>query len=339
MTRSGLELCQFSDESLYLPGADLWLDAPQPRARAFVSHAHTDHLGLGPNGEAHTLVMCTPETGGLIAALMPYGAPVPPIAPLPLHHSTEIGDCRLTALPSGHILGSAMLLVESGRGRLLYAGDVRLSGSVTCPPAEPAHADHLIVEDTFGALDATFAAASDGARRVLEFCRDAQDRGQTPVLVTTSNCGKAQDMVAALAGAGLRVGLQPKLFRCTEAYRELGVPLTGYAKVKLADRGGGIPCDEVDCILVTCGFLNFKPDLADYVDNPSMALVSGWAAQDDERRDYDAAIPWSDHASRDDLLHLIRLVSPSLVWTFAGQGALARDLRAQGIEARHLGGI
>lgn len=332
------ELCQFLDESLFLPGADLWLDASRPRPRGFVSHAHTDHLGLGPDGEAHDLVLCTPETAGLIPALMPYGATLPSIETLPLRRGVQAGDCRLTALPSGHILGSAMLLVESDRGRLLYAGDVRLSGSATCPPAEPTHADHLIIEDTFGALDATFAAASAGARRVLEFCREAQDRGQTPVLVTTSNCGKAQDMVAALTGAGLRVGLQPKLFRCTEAYRQLGVPLAGYAKVKLSDRGGGIPCDEVDCILITCGFLEFNPDLDDYVDNPSLALVSGWAAGD-EAHDFDAAIPWSDHASREDLHEFVRRVNPSVVWTFAGEGALARDLRARGIQARHLGGI
>ncbi|HOS93936.1 MAG TPA: hypothetical protein PLD23_19765 [Armatimonadota bacterium] len=338
MARRCADLCQFVDESLYLPGADLWLDASRPRPRAFVSHAHTDHLGLSPDGGSHALVLCTPETGRLIAALMPYGAPVPPIEALPLHHTIQCGGVRLTALPSGHILGGAMLLVESHRGRLLFAGDVRLSGSVTCPPAETVEADHLIIEDTFGALHASFAPASDGARRVLEFCRDAQDRGQTPVLVTTSNCGKAQDMVAALSAAGLRVGLQPKLFRCTEAYRELGVPLTGYAKVRLSDRGGGVRCDEVDCILVTCGFLDYNPDLDHHVDNPSMALVSGWAA-DDEAHHFDAAIPWSDHASREDLHEFVRRVNPSLVWTFAGEGALARELRAMGVKARHLGSL
>jgi phosphoribosyl 1,2-cyclic phosphodiesterase len=32
------------DNGLHLPALDLWLDAHLPRARAFVSHGHADHI-------------------------------------------------------------------------------------------------------------------------------------------------------------------------------------------------------------------------------------------------------------------------------------------------------
>src|SRR3954464_8002557 len=88
---------------LKLIASDLYLDSRQSRALCFVSHAHTDHLG------PHLHAICTPATAKLAErrqeiqrhTLLDYFA----------QHELD-RDMRLTLLPAGHILGSAMLHVE-----------------------------------------------------------------------------------------------------------------------------------------------------------------------------------------------------------------------------------
>ena len=49
-------------EDLYVPGADLWLDPHRHKPRAFVSHAHGDHIGR------HKISWATRETAALMRA-------------------------------------------------------------------------------------------------------------------------------------------------------------------------------------------------------------------------------------------------------------------------------
>lgn len=143
-------LCEYRDGGLYVPGLDCWLNSSKPRRRGFISHAHTDHYA------AHEAVICTPETAAMLAYVKPFEETLPPIRPLHLGRAIQHGDIQATLLPSGHILGAAMMYIARGGDSLLYSGDVRPSGSATTPPAQVVSADHLIVEDTFGALDEEF---------------------------------------------------------------------------------------------------------------------------------------------------------------------------------------
>lgn len=316
-------LCALQEGGLFVAKLGCWLDSGRPRPKCFVSHAHTDHYA------AHETIVCTPETGAMLWLLCPYGEPPPPHKPLAYHRIVGPEDARTQLLPSGHILGAAMLHVAGEGASLLYAGDVRPSGSATTPPAEPVAADHLIVEDTFGALDEEFVGPAEGAARVVEFCRQAREEGATPVLVTLSNCGKAQDMMLALSQAGMTAAVQSKIWRFAEVYRRFGVPLRGYRRL---DPNAPV---EADVVIVTRAFLGYH-DLRLNMPKPRFALVSGWAASPDAQ-EFDAAIPWSDHASRSELLQFIEAVNPKVVWTFAGEGKLLPELRAAGREARHLG--
>ncbi len=315
-------LCQYQG-GLYVPALDLWLDDTQPHRRGFISHAHTDHYA------AHETIICTPETAEMLNLVKPFGEELPPCRPMATGRTVQHNGAHVTLLPSGHILGAAMLHVEAGGTSVLYSGDVRPAGSLTAPPAQVLCADHLIVEDTFGDLEQSFVTPREGGERVVAFCTEALAMGATPIVVTTGNCGKAQEMTLALAEAGLTTALQPKIFHFARTYERLGIPLRGYAKL-----APGEPAGQV--VVVTRAYLEHN-DLQEWIPRPRYALVSGWAASD-EARDYDAAIPWSDHASRQELLAFIEAVNPSLVWTFAGSGRLAEELRAAGREARHLGG-
>jgi putative mRNA 3-end processing factor len=63
----------------------------------------------------------------------------------------ETNKARITLYPAGHILGSAMLFVESEEGSVLYTGDYKTPPSPASEGFEiPDHADHFITEATFG---------------------------------------------------------------------------------------------------------------------------------------------------------------------------------------------
>jgi len=313
---------RLDDGGLHVPGLDWWLDATEPRDVGFISHAHSDHIAR------HERIVCTPETAALLAVW--FDAPVLPCEQLGYDDWRTLGDVRARLLPSGHILGAAMVHVEAPSGSALYAGDVRLGGSQTCPPARLARADLLVIEDTFGAVDEPLLDSRAAAEAMLDLVRRHRERGRTPVLVTLSNCGKAQDAVAALCAAGFAPALQTKLWRFTEAYRKLGRVTGGYRRL-LHGR-----MNDCDVCLVTRAYLGFQDgDLSAMVADPVYILLSGWAATD-ERLGYDESVPWSDHASREELLDIVRAVAPREVWTFAGTGRLARELSAAGMAARHL---
>ena len=59
MTRNPIEVVY--DGGIYLPEVDLWLDAHRRKPRAFVSHAHADHVA------AHTLSLCSTTNKRILA--------------------------------------------------------------------------------------------------------------------------------------------------------------------------------------------------------------------------------------------------------------------------------
>src|SRR4051794_32501259 len=113
-------------DDLKLRGVDLYLDSRQSRAHCFVSHAHSDHIAV------HGRAIATPVT----TALAEYRIGEQNVTSLAYHEAHQMdADTRLTLLPAGHVLGSAMLHVTRPEGSLLYTGDFKLRESLTVPAA------------------------------------------------------------------------------------------------------------------------------------------------------------------------------------------------------------
>src|SRR5256885_5695853 len=128
-------------DDLKLSGTELYLDSRSPRARCFVSHAHSDHLG------EHEEALATPAT----RALAEYRIGVRRVTELP--YDLDFDFCpqtRLRLLPAGHVHGSAMVHVTRPEGTLLYTGDFKLRECLTVERARTAEADVLVMESTFG---------------------------------------------------------------------------------------------------------------------------------------------------------------------------------------------
>ena len=117
---------------------------PKP-GLVFVSHAHSDHTAR------HREVVLTQPTSQFMKLRL-GGRRLEHV--LPFWEAREFGSngsrFRLTLLPAGHILGSAMALVEAGGERLLYTGDFKLRPGAAAEVCELQPADILVMETTFG---------------------------------------------------------------------------------------------------------------------------------------------------------------------------------------------
>jgi len=318
---------RYEEGGLRLPRLGLGLDLPRRRAgaeRVFISHAHTDHLG------AHGEVILTAPTARFMQArlggqrrqhVLAFGVPAQFDGPDSAY--------RVTLHPAGHILGSAMALVEAGGESLLYTGDFKLRPGLAAEPCQPLRAEVLLMETTFGRPEFRFPPAEQVWARIVEFCRDTLAAGKTPVLLGYS-LGKSQELLCGLGRASLPVMLHPRVHELTKLFAELGQRLPPYeAFAPNAARG--------KVLLLPTGASAGK--WLGEVGPVRTAVCTGWALEPSCRFRYgtDAAFPLSDHADFAELLELVEGVAPKRVLTVHGFAAdFAQSLRDLGWDAHAL---
>lgn len=315
---------QFTRAGIHLPQLGLWLDARKRTRgpdRGFVSHAHADHLG------AHDEVMLTEATALFMRTRLPGRRQ---------EHQLEFGartefqfgqeTFHLTALPAGHILGSAMAFIEWRGETLLYTGDFKLRPSLAAEKPEACCADTLIMETTFGLPRYQFPSEETVRADIVKFCREVLADGATPVLYGYS-LGKSQEILRGLEGAGLSVMLQRDVRKMTKLYEKLGINFPAHEAFEPETARGKV-------IIAPPNSLKTMQKVA--LGPMRSAAITGWAMDSScrYRSGTDAAFPLSDHADHDGLLELVKRVQPKKVFTVHGfTREFAQTLRAQGVDA------
>jgi DNA ligase-1 len=309
---------QFRD-GIYLPQLDWWLDAHQPVARSFVSHAHSDHTAL------HREILCSAGTARLMQARLP-GERTEHI--LPFEQTERFSeDCAVTLYPAGHIFGSAQILLNhAAHGSLLYTGDFKLRRGLSAEPCATPHAETVIMETTFGRPQYVFPPTDQVLRDIAHFCRECLDDGQVPVLFGYS-LGKSQELLSGLAAAQLPVMLHPQTHRLTQVYEQLGLHFPPYREFEHANVSGHV---------VICPPQARDSTFVRKIPRARTAVITGWAIDPTViyRYQCDAGFPLSDHADFPDLLRFVDAVNPKRVLTVHGFTTdFAQTLRERGIEA------
>lgn len=290
------------------------LDRPGEKHEAIVlSHAHADHAVR----KGH--ILASPETARLMEVR--YG--VKDVEIIDYKTPRSIGSMTVTLLPSGHILGSSQVLVETAQTSLLYSGDIKLRQGYSCRPINIPRAEHLILEATFGKHTYQWPRQETIENQVFDFIAASQGEGYVPVFLAYS-LGKSQELLALMARRKVRVWVSKTVYQMSKVYEEFGISLGNYEPY----------ADET----YIPGVLVIPSQKAKYlrVKNPHFATVSGWAVS---RRFNRGAfqIPLSDHADFGELLRYVDKVSPRKVWTTHGFAReLASALRHRGYDARPL---
>jgi len=112
----------------------------------------------------------------------------------------DAGDWQVTLFPAGHVLGAAMILLDTPDGTLLVSGDVSLAPQRTVSPAAPPRrrVDALILESTYGNRLHSVRAAEE--ERLLAQVAAVLARGGH-CLIPTFALGRAQEVLLILAEA------------------------------------------------------------------------------------------------------------------------------------------
>ncbi len=314
MTAAAPPRLRFLPEGIEVEHGLLWLDAQKPKPLGLVTHAHGDHVAR------HKTILCTPETAALVRKRQGPGAE---FLECRCGESVTVGDLKVTLLHAGHILGSAMALIEGAGGSVLYTGDVRPEGGLTCSPAEFRHADVLVTECTFGRPDHRLPPADETRAEIVAWVHSELESGRTATLLAYA-LGKGQEMLALLTRAGIPVAAHGTIWNLTDIYRQFGYSFPGSRK--LTGKG-----QRRAAILVPPRYLN----VTEVKKNAPLAVaaVTGWSGRARSNR-VERVFPLSDHADYDGLIKVAQSVNPKKIYTLHGYAReFAQDLRERGYDA------
>lgn len=287
-------------QGIFLPDFNISLDGNHPDANyTFVSHAHADHL---PRGKECKSVSSAPT-----AALMKLRGFSGSQEIMEFLKPRDFGSYTITLYPAGHILGSAMIFLESDAGSLLYTGDYRTPPS---PASEgfsiPDHADIFITEATFALPIYRWKSHAELAEDIRTFATDSLRDGYTPVFLGY-NLGKAQEIMHLLAPLNHPVQIHGAGFKLCSVYDDFGIDLGNYTTYNRQTCEGNI------LIAPSSALAN---GFASNVKKKRIAYCSGWAAMESRRSQLtvDKLIPISDHLDFFELLDVCKKLNPEKVY-------------------------
>ena len=197
---------------------------------AVITHAHLDHCGALPllvRDRPNMPIYCTPPSAKLIVSALndhaamggglPGGAPIHEVrkrlVPVPFNKPLDVGGTRITLTESGHILGAASVLFDSGPSTVFHTGDICMEDHFSIPSArlpEVRDIDLLIMEATLA--DQKPQPFAESIRTMVEVINDTTlERGGT-VLIPTYALGQAQEIILGIKHYSREYGLDKDVF-------------------------------------------------------------------------------------------------------------------------------
>lgn len=314
------------DRDLYVPSLDAWIDPPEPRARAIITHGHADHARSG-----HGAVLATPDTVEIMKVR--YGEDCAgQFQALDFREPLTVNGATVTFFPAGHILGSAQVLIEAKGERVVVTGDYKRLRDRTAQPFEPVDCDLLITEATFGLPVFQHPHPKDEIARLLKSVAAQPERSH---LVGCYALGKAQRVIALLRDAGWDkpVYLHGAMIRLCELYQALGVelgellPATGMPKAAMMGQIVIAPPSAI------------RDRWSRRFPDPVVCQASGWMSVKQRARQALVELPLviSDHCDWGELNVSILESGAKTVWVTHGrEDALVYWCRQQGLDAEPL---
>jgi len=326
MAARATDILNQTPAGLYCPLGDFHIDPVRPVPRALITHGHSDHARAG-----HGAVMATRQTLDIMR--IRYGAEFAGgTQRAELGDDQRVGEATVRFVPAGHVLGSAQIVIEIGRCRLVVSGDYKRDEDPTCLPFEPVACDVFITEATFGLPVFRHPPIRGEVAKLVRSVALFPERAH---IVGAYALGKAQRVMALLREAGYDapIYIHGALEKLTDYYQAEGIPLGEVRKVSVTDRA------KLGGAIVLCPPSAAQDLWARKFPDPVTAFASGWMRVRARARQKGVELPLviSDHADWDDLCATIRETGAEEVWVTHGQeDALVHWCGTQGLRARPL---
>ncbi len=178
----------FTQQGIYCPAGDFYIDPWKPVDRALITHGHADHArpGMGSYLATHlALPVMRHRLGDIRAEGVNYG------------EMRTIRDARVSFHPAGHVPGSAQIRIEVAGEIWVASGDYKVVDDGLSDPFEPVKCHHFITESTFGLPVFRWPDQDAVARDLNTWWRGCAEAGKTAFLGAYS-LGKAQRLMAML---------------------------------------------------------------------------------------------------------------------------------------------
>ena len=313
------------DPDIRLARSEIYLDPQEPRRVGIISHGHADHIGR------HEHFIATAATAAFLKIRSGDDLRGTELAYRTLH---RLDGFTIELFPAGHVLGSAMVRIESEAGSLAYTGDFRLAPSYTAEGAEIPRADSVIMESTYGSPEWVFPSREEVKQRLIETVKGVLARNRTPILLAYS-LGKAQETAAMLRGEGIPLVMHPTVARISAVYERLGVDLGDYEIWGLQSSLFGrrsTPHLRGKAVII-------PPHMTSEirrVRNRETIALTGWALHPYRSHGADHGIPLSDHADFNELVDFANQCGARVVYVTHRSRRFAEELRRRGVRAEFL---
>lgn len=283
---------------LFCRYGNFYLDPKESVTTAVISHAHGDHA-VGGN----KMVYCTEATSLFMSHRYPKFA----AGEFHLHGYGEVfnvGGVRISFIPAGHILGSAMVLMEYEGSKYLYTGDYKLQADHTCEPIEFTEADVLITETTF----------ADPATQHPEAEQEILNLNKTNsnIMLGAYALGKCQRLISLLNAycPQKRILVHHSMMPFVKIYEQMGISL---GKYEIYDRK--VMKNHQEHMVYLVPPMVFKSYIKAI--NVVRVFATGWKHLQNNQ---EIQLCISDHADWNDILQTVEKVKPKQVWTNHGNG-------------------
>jgi putative mRNA 3-end processing factor len=321
------DLVVLTPQGLYCPAGDFHIDPWLPVQRAVITHGHGDHARIGM-GEYHAVQEGMPilrwRLGEQRYVVRAYG------------EAFELGQCRVSFHPAGHVLGSCQVRIEKDGEVWVVSGDYKRQPDPTCAAFEVVPCDTFITEATFGLPVYRWPDTPAVAAEIVAWRDECAGRGEAAVLFCYA-LGKAQRLLAEIG----RLTTHPALLHgAIEAgvavYRGAGIdmPQTRTVSEDIV-RSRGKRTDYAGELVLAPPSAAGSPWLR-RLGPMQVGFASGWMRLrgNRRRRNYDRGFVVSDHADWPALLATVRETGASrVIATHGNTDAIVRTLCEQGIAA------
>ena len=283
---------------LFCKYGDFYLDPKENVHNAVISHAHGDHAVSG-----NTNVFCTEATSlFMLHRYKKFAAGSFYVKPY--HASFNVNEVKISFIPAGHILGSAMVLMEYLGVKYLYTGDYKLQSDETCEPIEFVEADVLITETTFADPHTRHPIAET---EILKL-----NSTNCNIMLGAYSLGKCQRLINLISThcPEKRILLHHSMMPFVKIYEQLGSNL---GKYEVYDRK--VMKHNLTNMVYMVPPMVFRSYFKAI--NVIRVFATGWKHL---QNNHDIQLYISDHADWNDILASIAKVKPTEVWTNHGNG-------------------